>query len=232
MSTEPSPGPNAGSNSAPGTEPSGDASTAPAPRRTEFDPAALGDRETTLLVKSILIPRPIAWVGSLSADGIPNLAPHSFFTMASEQPPIVLFSSTTRKDSLNNIEATGQFTISLVSRAQFEQANQTSAPYGPEVSEFEAAGIGREESVVVDPPRVAGSPAVMECTLDRVIPVGGNFLVLGNVVHVSVDTDTLSTDARGRSLPLAGRLDPLTRLGRNEWGTLGEVLAIDRPRTG
>ncbi|HEY4616001.1 MAG TPA: flavin reductase family protein, partial [Citricoccus sp.] len=134
MSTEPSPGPNAGSNSAPGTEPSGDASPAPAPRRTEFDPAALGDRETTLLVKSILIPRPIAWVGSLSADGIPNLAPHSFFTMASEQPPIVLFSSVTRKDTLENVEATGQFTISLVSRPQFEQANQTSAPYGPEVS--------------------------------------------------------------------------------------------------
>ncbi len=214
------------------TEPSSEPSTEPTPRRTEFDPALLGDRETTLLVKSILIPRPIAWVGSLSADGIPNLAPHSFFTMASEQPPIVLFSSTTRKDSLNNVEATGQFTISLVSRAQFEQANQSSAPYGPDVSEFEAAGIGMEESVVVAPPRVAGSPAVMECTLERVTPVGGNFLVLGNVVHVSVDTDTLSTDPRGRTLPLAKKLDPLTRLGRNEWGTLGEVLAIERPTTG
>jgi len=232
MSTEPSPGPNAGPSRASGTGSSSDPGTAPTPRRTEFDPTALGDRETTLLVKSILIPRPIAWVGSLSADGIPNLAPHSFFTMASEQPPIVLFSSTTRKDSLNNVEATGEFTISLVSRAQFEQANQSSAPYDPEVNEFEAAGIGMEDSVVVHPPRVAGSPAVMECTLDRVVPVGGNFLVLGNVVHVSVDTDTLSTDSRGRSLPLARKLDPLTRLGRNEWGTLGEVLAIDRPRTG
>jgi len=201
-------------------------------RRTEFDPAALGDRETTLLVKSILIPRPIAWVGSLSAGGTANLAPHSFFTMASEEPPVVLFSSTGRKDSLNNIEATGEFTISLVSRAQFEQANQSSAPYDPQVSEFTAAGVEAEDSVVVAPPRVAGSPAVMECALERVVPVGGSFLVLGTVVHVSVDSDTLRTDARGRSLPEAKRLDPLARLGRNEWGTLGEVLAIERPRTG
>lgn len=212
------------------TEPN--AASEAASRRTEFDPGALGDRETTLLVKSILIPRPIAWVGSLAADGTPNLAPHSFFTMASEQPPIVLFSSVTRKDTLENVEATGQFTISLVSRAQFEQANQTSAPYGPEVSEFEAAGVAMEDSVAVSAPRVAGSPAVLECTLERVLAVGGSFLVFGTVVHVSVDSDTLSTDARGRTLPRAEKLDPLSRLGRNEWGTLGEVLSIERPRTG
>ncbi|HEY4615432.1 MAG TPA: flavin reductase family protein, partial [Citricoccus sp.] len=145
---------------------------------------------------------------------------------------IVLFSSVTRKDTLENVEATGQFTISLVSRPQFEQANQTSAPYGPEVSEFEAAGVAMEESVAVSSPRVAGSPAVLECTLERVLPVGGSFLVFGTVVHVSVDSDTLSTDARGRTLPQAEKLDPLSRLGRNEWGTLGEVLSIERPRTG
>ena len=198
-------------------------------QRTEFDPVALGDRETTLLVKSILIPRPIAWVGTVDADGVTNLAPHSFFTMVSEEPPVVMFSSTTRKDSLDNAEATGEFTVSLVSRPQFEAANQTSAPYDPDVSEFAAAGIAEQPSVVVSPPRVATSPAVMECTVERIIPVGGNFMVLGRVVHVAVDTQTLRTDARGRSLPTAQKLDPLTRLGRNEWGTLGEVLAINRP---
>ncbi|MEV4901139.1 flavin reductase family protein [Citricoccus sp. NPDC055426] len=208
------------------------ASSTPSTSRTEFDPAALGDRETTLLVKSILIPRPIAWVGSVDAAGTANLAPHSFFTMVSEEPPIVMFSSTTRKDTLNNVEATGQFTVSLVSRPQFEAANQTSAPYASEVSEFGAAGIEAEPSAAVAPPRVAGSPAVMECVLESILPVGGNFMVLGRVVHVAVDTDTLGTDARGRTLPLAQKLDPLTRLGRNEWGTLGEVLAIDRPRVG
>lgn len=199
--------------------------------RAEFDPEVLGDRETALLVKSILIPRPIAWVGSLSAEGTANLAPHSFFTMASEQPPIVLFSSTGRKDSLANIEATGEFTVSLVSRPQFEAANGTSAAYGPEVSEFEALGIATETSAVVAAPRVAGSPAVLECALERVLPVGGSFLVLGRVVHAAVNADALRTDDRGRTLPEPQKLDPLSRLGRNEWATLGEVLSIARPQT-
>ena len=138
-------------------------------QRTEFDPVALGDRETTLLVKSILTPRPIAWVGTADADGGTNLVPHSFFTMASEEPPVIMFSSTTRKDSLNNAEATGEFTVSLVSRLQFEDANQTSAPYDPNVSEFAAAGIAEEPSAVVTAPRVATSPAVFECTIERII---------------------------------------------------------------
>lgn len=202
----------------------------PAPHRTEFDPAELGDAETTLLVKSILIPRPIAWVGTLSADGTPNLAPHSFFTVASGQPPIVLFGSTGRKDSLRNIEATGEFSISLVPHRLADQANQTSAPYPGEVDEFSAAVVGKEDSVTIRPPRVTDSPAVLECTLHEVIPVGDSFLVLGQVRHVSVDTAVLTTDARGRTLPDARALDPMARLGRNEWARLGEIIALERPR--
>lgn len=199
--------------------------------RTEFSAAELGDAETTLLVKSILIPRPIAWVGTVAADGTPNLAPHSFFTVASSQPPIVLFGSTGRKDSLQNVEATGEFSVSLVTRALMAQANQSSAPYPPEVDEFVEADVVPEPCVSIQPPRVAGSPAVLECTLHQVVPVGDSFLVLGQVRHVSVDTPVLTTDARGRSLPDARALDPMARLGRNEWSTLGEVLAVDRPRT-
>ena len=203
----------------------------PQSQRTEFDPASLGDRETTLLVKSILIPRPIAWVGTVDAQGVTNLAPHSFFTMASEDPPIVLFSSTTRKDTVANAEATGEFTVSLVSRDQAEAANQTSAPYGAEVSEFAAAGLEAEASALVAPPRVAASPAVLECVLESIIPVGEAFLVLGRVVRVAVDRDTLTTE-RGRTLPQADRLDPMARLGRNEWATLGEIVTMRRPQSG
>lgn len=209
--------------------PQSDAPTS-APHRTEFAPAELGDAETTLLVKSILIPRPIAWVGTLAADGTPNLAPHSFFTMASGEPPIVLFGSTGRKDSLRNIETTGEFSISLVPHRLADQANQTSAPYPGEVDEFSAAVVGKEESVTIRPPRVADSPAVLECTLHEVIPVGDSFLVLGQVRHVSVDTTVLTTDARGRTLPDARALDPMARLGRNEWARLGEISARERPR--
>lgn len=200
--------------------------------RVDFDPAVLGDRETTLLVKSILIPRPIAWVGTRGADGTANLAPHSFFTMASSEPPIVLFGSTGRKDSLNNVEATKEFSISLVSHRLMAQANQCSAPYPPEVDEFAETGLVAEPSLTIAAPRVAESPAVIECTLHEVIPVGDSFLVLGRVQHVAVDADTLTTDGRGRTLPTAQALDPMSRLGRNEWATLGEVIALDRPTRG
>lgn len=200
------------------------------PARTEFSAADLGDAETALLLKSVLIPRPIAWVGTVADDGAANLAPHSFFTMVSGAPPIVMFSSTGRKDTLRNVEATGQFTVSLVDRALAEACNTTSAPVGPEVDEFVLAGLEKEASAVVAPPRVAASPAVLECTLERVVPVGDGHCVFGRVVHVAVREDTLVTDARGRTLPDPARLDPVARLGRDEWGTLGDVFAQGRPR--
>lgn len=199
------------------------------PARTEFSVAGIGDADAALLLKTVLIPRPIAWVGTLAADGTANLAPHSFFTMASSAPPMVVFSSEGRKDTLTNVEATGQFTISLVDRALAEACNTTSAPVGPEVDEFALAGLEQEASAVVAPPRVAASPAVLECVLERVVPAGGGHCVFGRLVHVAVRTDTLVTDARGRSMPDPARLDPVTRLGRNEWATVGEVFTQDRP---
>ena len=93
----------------------------------------------------------------------------------------------------------------------------------PELSEFDAAGLTREPSRTVRPPRVAESPAALECRLHRIIPVGNSFLVLGEVVHAAVRTDVLSG-----THPDARLLRPLARLGRNEWSTLGEILAIDR----
>lgn len=199
-------------------------------QRRSFDPDELGARETTLLVKSLLIPRPIAWVGTRDADGTDNLAPHSFFTMASEDPPIVLFTSSGRKDTLRAIEQTGEFTISLISAAQREAANQTSAPYAPEISEFDAARIPALPSQLVSAPAVAGSPAVLECRCEQVIPVGDSFVVLGRVLHVSVDESVLRTDDRGRTLADARLLDPMSRLGRNEWAQLGTIHAMDRPQ--
>lgn len=193
-------------------------------------PGEMGAREATLLVKSILIPRPIAWVGSIDRRGVPNLAPHSFYTMASEEPPIVLFVSSGRKDTLANVEATGEFTISLVSRRHFEIANQTSANYAPQVDEFAAARVDPEPSRVVTPPRVADSSAVLECRVERVMPIGDGYVVTGEVVHVSVSQDVLETDARGRTLPSASRLDPLSRLGRDEWAALGEIMSAPRPQ--
>ena len=126
-------------------------------------------------------------------------------------------------------EAPGQFTVSLVDRALAEARNTTSAPVGPGVDEFVLAGLEKEPSAVVAPPRVAASPAVLECTLERVAPAGDGHCMFGRVVHVAVRGDTLVTDAPGRTLPAPDRLGPVARLGRYEWAGLGEVFTQGRP---
>ena len=186
-------------------------------------------KEAGLLVKSVVVPRPIAWVGSVAGDGTPNLAPHSYFTMVSADPPMVIFVSAGRKDTLRNVEATGEFTVSVVSAALAEQSNSTSAPWEPDVDEFRQTPVAPRPSAAVRAPGVAGSPAVLECVLDRVVAAGDGFTVFGRVVHVSVAEEVLTEDSHGRSLPDTAAMDPVTRLGRNEWAHLGEVFAVDRP---
>lgn len=192
--------------------------------RLEFDAGSLPARNVYRLLTSLVIPRPIAWVSSLDASGTANLAPHSFFTVASSDPGIVQFTSVTRKDTLRNIEATGEFVINLAPRALLDQVNLTSTPFPGNVSEFDIASLAMEPSTTVAPPRVAASPAALECKLHRIIEVGNSFLVLGLVTHVAINEAVL--DESGHPRP--DLLDPVTRLGSNEWGTLGEVLAIDR----
>jgi len=192
--------------------------------RIETDPESLPARQLYHLLTNLVIPRPIAWVSTLDADGRTNLAPHSFFTVASSEPPIVQFTSMGRKDSLRNIEQTGQFTICFAARQQFEQINATATEFPPGRSEFDEVGIRTEPSKVVAAPRVAQSPAALECELHRVIEVGNAFLVLGQVVHVAV-SDQVYNDQRR---PDAQLLNPLARLGGNQWAALGDVLSIDR----
>lgn len=192
--------------------------------RIETDPESLPARQLYHLLTNLVIPRPIAWVSTLDADGRTNLAPHSFFTVASSEPPIVQFTSMGRKDSLRNIEQTGQFTICFAARQQFEQINATATAFPPGRSEFDEVGIQTEPSKVVAAPRVAQSPAALECELHRVIEVGNAFLVLGQVVHVAV-SDQVCNDQRR---PDAQLLNPLARLGGNQWAALGDVLSIDR----
>ena len=175
-------------------------------------------------VKSLVVPRPIAWVSSRSAAGVDNLAPHSFFTVASENPTIVQFVSVGEKDSLRNIRQTGEFVVSFAPEGLFERINATSTDYPPEISEFDAVGLTREPSLTVAVPRVAESPAAIECRLHTdPLPVGDSFLVLGVVTHVAVDERAM--DQRG---PVVGSLRPIARLGRDEWGELGRIRSIRR----
>ncbi|MBM6405572.1 flavin reductase family protein [Phycicoccus sp. CSK15P-2] len=183
------------------------------------------------LMTSSVVPRPIAWVSSRSADGVDNLAPHSFFTVASTDPAMLAFTSVGRKDTLTNVEATGELVVNVVPEPMFEVANATSADYPPDIGEFDAEGVQREPSLTVAPPRVAGAPVAFECRLHEVRPTGNCFVVVGLVLHVAVsDTVAASDDMLRRPHVDIRALDPLSRLGADEWGRLGEIREIRRPR--
>ncbi|WP_409185430.1 flavin reductase family protein [Amycolatopsis sp. VS8301801F10] len=192
--------------------------------RKDFDPAQLAPNAFYHLMTATVVPRPIAWVSSVSRDGVDNLAPHSFFTVASAAPAVLQFTSVGRKDTLRNVEATRQFVVNLAPEPLFEQINATSADFPPELSEFDEAGLTREPSLKVRPPRVAESPVAFECELHSTVGFGRSTVVFGRVVHLAVNEDVLDGDH-----PMIERLRPLSRLGRDEWGTLGDIKELARP---
>ncbi|MGW3108639.1 flavin reductase family protein [Streptomyces sp. NPDC001100] len=193
--------------------------------RTEYNPAQLEPIAVYRLLTSTVVPRPIAWVSTVSADGVDNLAPHSFFTISSVTPPIVQFTSVGRKDSLRNVEATGQFVVNLAPEPLVDEVNRTATDFPHGVSEFDAVGMAREASVRVKAPRVARSPVALECELHSTLRLGDSTVVFGRVVHIAVDETVLENGH-----PEITRLRPLARLGKDEWSTIGDVLDLRRIR--
>ena len=188
-----------------------------------MDVVDLGPGKTYPWLTSLVLPRPIAWVASRSADGLDNLAPHSFFTVASDEPPVVQFTSIGHKDSLRNVQETGEFTISLVTYELRLQANATGTNFPADISEFDACGIERAPSMRVTPPRVAASPVAFECVLAGTHDFGHCTVVFGRVVHLSVDEDVIR-DGR----PRVELLHPVSRLGGAEWAPVGDVFRLRR----
>ena len=193
--------------------------------RVDVDPEAVGRREFYALLNSVVVPRPIAWVSSKSAEGVLNLAPHSFFTVSCVQPPMVQFTSVGRKDSLNNVEATGEFVVNFAAEPLYEKVNASATNFPPEVSEFEAVGVTTEPSRTIAVPRVAESPVAIECTLHTTLELGDCTLVIGRVRWIAIDEAMFVGDH-----PEIQRLRPLARLGLDEWSTIGEVRSITRIR--
>jgi len=193
--------------------------------RTEYSPAQLEPIAVYRLLTSTVVPRPIAWVSTVSADGVDNLAPHSFFTVSSVTPPIVQFTSVGRKDSLRNIEATGQFVVNLAPEPLVDEVNRTATDFPHGVSEFDAVGVARETSARVKAPRVADSPVALECELHSTLRLGDSTVVFGRVVHIAIDETVLENGH-----PEITRLRPLARLGKDEWSTIGDVLDLRRIR--
>jgi flavin reductase (DIM6/NTAB) family NADH-FMN oxidoreductase RutF len=191
--------------------------------RIDFNPAELGRDPFYRLLTSVVVPRPIAWVSTVSADGTANLAPHSFFTIASVQPPIVQFSAVASRDSLRNVLETREFVVNLAPGHLMAEVNASGVDFPAELDEFAEIGLTAEPSLRVKPPRVADSPVALECRLHSAITLGDSTLVLGEVVHAAVDEAVL-VDGH----PEMDLLRPLSRLGRNEWGTTVEKVAVNR----
>lgn len=192
--------------------------------RTEFsvdDPSVNPYR----LLTAVVVPRPIAWVSTVSSEGVVNLAPHSFYTVACARPPIVQFTSVGRKDTLRNVLATREFVVNLSPAPLLHQVNNSAARFDASVSEVEALGIEMEPSTTVAPPRVAHSPVAIECTLHSTNELGDSTAILGDVRRICVVDDVL-VDGH----PEFRRLDPLARLGKEEWALHCEVLSVPRPQ--
>ena len=178
------------------------------------------------LLGALVVPRPIAWVSTISADGVGNLAPHSFFTVVSTRPPMVAFTSVGAKDTLANVEATREFVVNLASAPLRDAVNHSSAPYSPDQDEAAQLDITMSRSALVAPLHVRDSPAAIECTLHRTVPLGDSTLVIGEVVAFNIRKDALVD-----GYPEIELLQPLSRLGRNEWGGPPVVFTLDRPTT-
>ena len=199
-----------------------------------IDPAKTGLAELYGWMISTIAPRPIAWVSSISAAGLTNLAPFSFFQGVTANPPTLLFSVVNdrhgdKKDTVRNIEAVPEFVVNVVSYELREQMNRSSAllPYGE--SEFEFAGVTAAASELVRPPRVAGAPVSFECKLQQIVRVGegplaGN-VVFGTILLMHVKDNVLDSD--GRIDP--AKLDAIARMGGECYTRTTDRFSLKRP---
>ena len=168
----------------------------------ELDPRTR-ERSMYRTLTGTVVPRPIGWVSTTGPDGADNLAPYSFFTVASVDPPVLLFSSGDRpgrpenlSDTARNARETGEFVVNVVTEPFAEAMSDTSATLEPGDSEFDHAGLERAASTAVEPPRVAGIEAAYECRLHDTVDVGSNTLVLGEVVYAHLSDDLLTDEGK------------------------------------
>ncbi|RFC46842.1 MAG: NADH-FMN oxidoreductase RutF [Verrucomicrobia bacterium] len=199
-----------------------------------LDFSALPAREAYQWMVTTIMPRPIAWASTISAEGKTNLAPFSFFQGVCANPPTLMFCPVNnrqggKKDTVRNIEAVPEFVINLVSHRLAEQMNACAAllPYGE--SEFEKFGIVSAPSDLVRPPRVAAAPVAFECRLDRIVNIGEGPLaahvIFGRILAAHISDDVLGADGR----PDTHKLDLVGRLGGDDYTTTRDTFSLERP---
>jgi len=185
----------------------------------EFDP-----------FKALVAPRPIGWISSLSPDGIANLAPYSYFNAMAQAPHYVVFGSGPHKDSLRNIEVTGEFAVNLATWDLREQMNASSATVPSYVDEFDLARLTKAPCRMIRAPRVAESPVCLECRLFKVIDLpdddghANDHMAIGRVIGIHIDDRFI---ANGRVDTAA--MKPIARLGYSEYATVTEAWRMRRP---
>lgn len=203
-------------------------------RKVVLDPADLQAVEGYKLLIGLVVPRPIAWVGTLDADGRPNLAPYSFFNGVAATPPHVMFSTigsgaSAGKDTLRNVTANREFSVNFVSEDVAEAMNVTSGNYPPDVNEFDVAGVTPGQGVVIGAPLVAEARASFECRVVDIVRVGtlpmpGN-IVIGEVLRFHVREDLLD----GTRVDQHG-LEAVGRMGGPHYTRTRDIFSMERPQ--
>ncbi len=199
-----------------------------------LEPSQVPVRDLYQLLIGLVTPRPIAWVSTLSARGVVNLAPFSFFNAVAANPPTLMFSCVdrrdgTRKDTVRNLHDVPEFVVSVCSYAQREAINETSAELDYEVSELDACGLTALPSETVRPPRVAGSPAHFECKVHQIVRLGDGPLapnvVIGKIQLIHVRDDVF--DDHGAVDPR--KLDTIGRIGGIGYVRTTDLFDLPRP---
>lgn len=197
-------------------------------------PEHTSQKDIYKILTGTIIPRPIGWVSSISEDGVPNLAPFSFFNAVGEDPPHVMFSTVrsgnTNKDTLNNVLATKQFVVNMATEELVDAMNATSVNLPPDGNEFDYAGLTAITSDFVKAPRVKESPVSMECELVHHYSLedhkdGGATIMIGRVIMFHVDESILLPDYK---INLEA-YRPIARLAGANYAKLGEIFSIKRP---
>ncbi|HEX4810101.1 MAG TPA: flavin reductase family protein [Bryobacteraceae bacterium] len=204
-----------------------------------IDPSGREYRDVYRLMVGAIVPRPIAFVSTKSKAGIRNLAPFSYFSACSSNPPCILFTATSRadgggnKDTVANIRETREFVVNIVSEEMAERMNSTSAEFPPEVDEFDVSGLTATESELVGAPRVAESHIQMECRLIETVrvgqDVGGGTVVIGEVVLFHVDELVLADPAHDLFRVDPSRLRAIGRMGGATYVRTQDRFDLERP---
>ncbi len=199
----------------------------------QIDPRDLEQTAIYKLLTGIVIPRPIGWISTISEDGINNLAPFSYFNAVGDDPPHVMFSTVhsnnSNKDTLNNVLATKQFVVNMVTEDLVEQMNLTSQPIAANESEFELAGLTPIASSLVKPPRVKECKITMECEMVHHYKLensktGGATIVIGIIVLFHIDESVLLENYKIN----IETYKPVARLAGSNYSKLGEIFSIKR----